>query len=141
MLHEKIREERKRRRLSHTELAQAAGVSRSQLIALEQGGNPTLSTIEKTLAQLGLRLDVVPEDSERDATLHAALEMQRHALALHEAAGKLVTALGGTPAEETGVLPGRGGARRHTDEFSPAVIEKLGQVADLIDRERRGTRK
>lgn len=134
MIHERIREERKRKRFSHADLAQRAGVSRSQLISLEQGGNPTLATIEKTLAQLGLRLNVVPDDSETDAALQAALAMQRHALALHQAAGKLVTALGGTPATATGPLPGGGGAERHEASIPEELLDRLEAAVEKIEQ-------
>ena len=145
MLHERIREERKKRRLSHSDLAHKAGVSRSQLIALEQGGNPTLATVQKTLAQLGLRLNVLPDDSEADAALHAALAMQRHALALHQAAGKLVTALGGTPApaavQPAGPLPGGGGAERHEASIPEELLDRLEAAVEKIEQRENARKK
>lgn len=52
LLHEAIREARKQAGLSQKRLAELAGIQRRQLATLEQGGNVTLSTIRKVIAQL-----------------------------------------------------------------------------------------
>jgi probable addiction module antidote protein len=50
-----------------TRFAQEAGLSREAVYkAFTPGGNPTLETLTKALAALGLRLAVVPADG-RDA--------------------------------------------------------------------------
>jgi len=52
MLHEAIRFARLEQRLSQKKLAEKAGVQRRQLATLEKGGNVTLATVRKVLAQL-----------------------------------------------------------------------------------------
>lgn len=51
-LHEEIRRARKELHFSQAELAALAGVQRRQISVLENGGNVTLSTIRKVIAQL-----------------------------------------------------------------------------------------
>lgn len=52
MLHEQIREARIKAGLTQVKLARLAGVPRSQLRKFEEGGNITLSTLRKIVAQL-----------------------------------------------------------------------------------------
>ena len=51
-LHDEIRRARKELNMSQADLAAAAGVQRKQISILERGGNVTLATIRKVLAQL-----------------------------------------------------------------------------------------
>jgi transcriptional regulator with XRE-family HTH domain len=52
MLHEQIRAARLRAGLTQVKLAKLAGVPRSQLRKFEEGGNITLNTLRKIVAQL-----------------------------------------------------------------------------------------
>ena len=52
LLHEAVREARKAAGLSQKRLAELAGIQRRQLATLESGGNVTLNTIRKVIAQL-----------------------------------------------------------------------------------------
>lgn len=52
MLHDAIRFARMEQRLSQKKLAEKAGIQRRQLATLEKGGNVTLATVRKVLAQL-----------------------------------------------------------------------------------------
>ena len=155
MLHERVKKERKKRRMTLDDLAKVAGVSRSQLLAFEHGGNPTLSTIEKTLAPLGLRLGVFSDEldpeaalsagqeiQKRTATLQAAIELfvaeiQKQMPAIGYAAGRLVSAFGGNPATARppvappGPLPG--GGERGLQEV-PLSQEVLDRIEDIVTR-------
>ena len=51
-LHDEIRRARKELGMTQADLAAAAGVQRKQISILEKGGNVTLATIRKVLAQL-----------------------------------------------------------------------------------------
>ena len=63
MLHLDLRDARQRQGISQRELAERAGVPRSQLQILEAGGNVTLETLRKIVEALGLRLEVVARHS------------------------------------------------------------------------------
>jgi len=52
MIHERVRQARIERNLSQVQLAELAGVPRERVRTLERGGNVTLSTFEKIVAQL-----------------------------------------------------------------------------------------
>jgi transcriptional regulator with XRE-family HTH domain len=52
MIHERIIQARKERNLSQIQLAELAGVPRQRVRTLENGGNVTLETLEKIVAQL-----------------------------------------------------------------------------------------
>lgn len=51
-LHEAVRTARMELKLSQKKLAEQAGIQRRQLATLEKGGNVTLNTVRKVLAQL-----------------------------------------------------------------------------------------
>ena len=130
MLHQGIREARERRGISVRELARVSGISRSQLQALEQGGNATLSTVEKALSQLGLRLAIVPADSQQEgAALDAAMEIRRRA-------DQLIEALGGVaPSQPTAPVQGPAGATRYTEPVAnPGVVAILEQAVAEIKK-------
>ena len=57
MLHVKLRDARQGQGISQRELAERAGVPRSQLQILEGGGNVRLETLRKIVEALGLRLE------------------------------------------------------------------------------------
>lgn len=139
VLDRRVREERKRRDLSQQALAAAAGVPRSQLTILENGGNVTVATLEKIVAQLpGLRLDLVPDTLDVDTILHSAREMQNFALALYGVAGQIIAVLDPPPP------PARRTANVPLDpSFDPALIERLEAEVDVLEqqsRERRAAR-
>jgi transcriptional regulator with XRE-family HTH domain len=52
MIHERVRQARIERNLSQVQLAEMAGVPRERVRTLERGGNVTLQTFEKIVAQL-----------------------------------------------------------------------------------------
>jgi transcriptional regulator with XRE-family HTH domain len=52
MINERVRQARIERNLSQVQLAEMAGVPRERVRTLERGGNVTLSTFEKIVAQL-----------------------------------------------------------------------------------------
>src|SRR5881392_2873545 len=52
LLHEAVKKARKDLKLSQKSLADLAGIQRKQLTTLETGGNITLATLRKVLAQL-----------------------------------------------------------------------------------------
>ena len=58
----RLRDVRRRARLSQREVAQAAGVQRPWLVQLEAGrGNPTLSSLLAVMEVLGLTLELVDD--------------------------------------------------------------------------------
>jgi transcriptional regulator with XRE-family HTH domain len=60
-----IRVERERRSLSVREVSNAAGLSASTTSRIERGLiDPSLSTMERILAAIGMRLVIVPSDEE-----------------------------------------------------------------------------
>lgn len=73
-----IADRRKRQKLTQTELARRAGVSRATLDALENGrtGELGFSKVAKILAALGLELAVQPASSRRP-TLDDLIEEAR----------------------------------------------------------------
>lgn len=139
MLNEKIRRERERLGIQRTQLARDAGVPRSQLIIFEDGGNVTLSTLEKILAQLPtLRLDVLPANLDLDAAVKAAVDVQKLVRNLDAAMGNLIATLGGTPLEE----PRGGGAERYDGalQISPELGDKLERLIDEIEEKKKQQR-
>jgi transcriptional regulator with XRE-family HTH domain len=52
LLHEAVRKARQELSLSQKKLAEQAGIQRRQLATLEKGGNITLATLRKVIAQL-----------------------------------------------------------------------------------------
>lgn len=147
MLDQRVREERKRRDLSQQALAAAAGVPRSQLAILENGGNVTIATLAKIVAQLpGLRLDLVPDTLDVEKILHTAREMQNFALALHGAAGRIIAALdGGTESTVSTAPPAARPVRTAgvpldpslDPSLDPALIERLEAEVDVLQQQSR----
>jgi transcriptional regulator with XRE-family HTH domain len=74
-----LKEERKRCKLSQKQVAEAAGVHRNTLAALEAGkGNVELNTLITVCKQLGLVIRVVPK--EVAAMVGTGAEIQQSAL-------------------------------------------------------------
>ena len=139
VLNEKIRRERERLGIQRTRLARDAGVPRSQLIIFEDGGNVTLSTLEKILAQLPtLRLDVLPANLDIDAAVKAATDVQKLVRHVDTAMSHLIAMLGGTPIEQ----PRGGGAERYEAalEISPELGDKLERMIDEIEEKKKRQR-
>jgi len=139
VLEDKFRAARQKRGLSRTALARAANVPRSQLIILENGGNVTLSTLNKIAEGIGVRLEVLPKDVDLDDVLRVARDLQALSTAMHAAAGRIIEALGGAANPETAAppqrpLPGGSGATRHEAGVDP---ERLEQFERMLDEEAR----
>jgi transcriptional regulator with XRE-family HTH domain len=88
MIHERVRQARIERNLSQVQLAELAGVPRERVRTLERGGNVTLQTFEKIVAQLpnlkeliigGIRVTISGVDVEdvRAAIAEADLASRR----------------------------------------------------------------
>jgi transcriptional regulator with XRE-family HTH domain len=82
MLHEQIREARIKAGLTQVKLAKLAGVPRSQLRKFEEGGNITLSTLRKIVAQLpGLQtlnlgaVEIQPGGVDQDMVRQTAIQL------------------------------------------------------------------
>ena len=137
MIHDKIREARVQRGISQAKLARVAEVPRSQLAIFEAGGNITISTLQKLIAQLpGLRMDVIPSDLDVDEARRIATEMQQLAAHMHAVAGTLLQVLAGAvpPSKpSTAPLPGGGGATRFDEPPpDPALIKYLDGEVEKI---------
>ena len=70
-LHDAVRWARAEKKLSQQKLAEMAGIQRRQLATLEKGGNVTLATVRKVLAQLPnlkkFELDLVDVQANHEA--------------------------------------------------------------------------
>jgi len=91
LLHDAVKAARKDLGLTQKKLADLAGIQRRQLATLESGGNITLATLRKVLAQLpnleSFTLDVVAATvrrdvppSEQQAAVAKAIELMQSAL-------------------------------------------------------------
>lgn len=90
LLHEAIQEARKDLRLSQKKLAEMAGIQRRQLATLEAGGNVTLSTLRKVLAQLPnletFTIDAVTAMVRREVSIPEQQEVVTKAIEAMQAA-------------------------------------------------------
>lgn len=84
LLHEAVRHSRLELKLSQKKLSEMAGIQRRQLATLENGGNVTLSTLRKVLAQLpnlesftldAVRTDVTRKPAENEAFFEGTIEL------------------------------------------------------------------
>ena len=99
MLHDQIRLAREEHGYSQAELARLAGVPRERVRQLESGGNVTLETFQKIIAQLP-RLKTLSLGSTELQTRGAGIPQIRDALAAWLEAGRqLLTLLESIPAE------------------------------------------
>ena len=107
MLHDQIRQARVDHGYSQAELARLAGVPRERLRQLETGGNVTLETFQKIIAQLP-RLKTLSLGSIDLQTRGASVTQIRDALAAWLEAGRqLLTLLESLPAEPAPEPEGR----------------------------------
>ena len=99
MLHDQIRQAREEHGLSQAELARLAGLPRERVRQLESGGNVTLETFRKIIAQLP-RLKTLSLGSTELQARGAGIPQIRNALATWLEAGRqLLTLLESIPAE------------------------------------------
>ena len=107
MLHDQIRQARVDHGYSQSELARLAGVPRERLRQLETGGNVTMETFQKIIAQLP-RLKTLSLGSIDLQTRGASVPQIRDALAAWLEAGRqLLTLLESIPAEPAPEPEGR----------------------------------
>ena len=107
MLQDQIRQARVDHGYSQSELARLAGVPRERLRQLETGGNITLETFQKIIAQLP-RLKTLSLGSIELQTRGASVPQIRDALAAWLEAGRqLLTLLESIPAEPAPEPEGR----------------------------------
>jgi len=99
MMHQQIREARVRAGLTQVKLAELADVPRSQLRKFEEGGNITVSTLRKIVAQLPELRSLSLGAVEIAAGGIDPVAVREAATELMAAAQRLLTALG-TPAPE-----------------------------------------
>jgi len=98
VIHQKFRHAREKQGLSQRQLAQQAQIPRSQLQILEQGGNVTLETMQKTVDQLdGLRLDIVPAGLDLEDLRRTAAELTKLGGQLLAIGERLLHAAGDSP--------------------------------------------
>ncbi len=148
MIHQKVREERERLGISQSALARSTGVPRSQIVLFESGGNVTLSTLDRILAEIPtLRHEVSRTDLDLDTAREAAAELQALAEQMKAAAAKVIAALSPkplsappppepkTPAAK-GPLPGGGGAEIYDAllEMTPELRAHLKGLVDEIEK-------
>lgn len=90
LLHEAVKAARKELSLSQKKLAELAGIQRRQLATLESGGNVTLATVRKVIAQLpnlqSFTLDSIRVTTSAGPALKAAEDLLWKATALYSAA-------------------------------------------------------
>ena len=143
MIHQKVREERERLGISQSALARATGVPRSQIVLFESGGNVTLSTLDRILAEIPtLRHDVFRTDLNFDAAREAAAELQALAEQMQAAASKVIAELEPKPLPppppkpKAGPLPGGGGAEIYDAllEMTPELRAHLKGLVDEIEK-------
>jgi transcriptional regulator with XRE-family HTH domain len=132
MLSKQIREAREQHGLSQARLARLANVHRTQLRQLEEGGNVTLETLAKVVAQL---------PNLRSLSLGA---VQLHTGAIDPTAARqilidLITAAGRalTLFEPAVPAPPPAGATRYDGaaEITPELEARLRQLEALLPRE------
>ena len=125
-LHEQIRQARQDHGLSQMRLAKLAGVPRSVIQVLEDGGNITLETILRVLTHLpSLRLVALRHE---DIT-----SLQRSIADFQAVSARILAALDAAenpdlPHPARGVRPGAGGTK--TLEFSQTEIEEPAEIEE-----------
>jgi transcriptional regulator with XRE-family HTH domain len=159
MLHEQIREARIKAGLTQVKLARLAGVPRSQLRKFEEGGNITLSTLRKIVAQLPdletLNLGAVelqPGGVDQDLVRRTAIQLIVIGQELLQSVGTWAgsgTKASEPPAEEPFVVEAvTPDPERHVDEpagdtryvrkhsLTPELRERLLRLGALIEQEK-----
>jgi len=67
-IHDQLRARRKQLGLQQNDMHLRAGIARQQYHRLENGGNPSLKTLELAAAGLGMVLMLVPKERLREVT-------------------------------------------------------------------------
>lgn len=139
LLHEAVQKARKDLHLSQKKLAEMAGIQRRQLATLEQGGNVTLATLRKVLAQLPnletFSLDAVTATVRRHVPHEEQMKAVDSAMnllgeALRDMIGRI--AQGQPPSEES---------MEALRKATTTMGESVGYDAADVDRERERIRK
>lgn len=134
LLHEAVKKARKELGLSQDKLAELAGIQRRQLATLEAGGNVTLATLRKILAQLPnlatFTLDTVTATVARDVPPAEAAQSVQSALRLMGTAlNSLIDTLGkGLPPDEQ--------ARQQIQEMNEILNRAQGYTPEDLARRR-----
>jgi transcriptional regulator with XRE-family HTH domain len=125
-MHEEIVKARIAAQLSQVKLAELADVPRSQLRILEEGGNVTLQTLRKVVAQLpNLRemdLDGVTIRTDRSADIRAALRD------LIDAANRLLRLM-----DEPAALAPPAPDRPAAPDLERERMERIRRIDALVD--------
>lgn len=134
LLHEAVKKARKELGLSQDKLSELAGIQRRQLATLEAGGNVTLATLRKILAQLPnletFTLDTVTATVARDVPPAEAAQSVQSALRLMGTAlNSLIDTLGkGLPPDEQ--------AREQIKEMNEMINRARGYTPEDLARRR-----
>jgi predicted transcriptional regulator len=134
LLHEAVKKARKELGLSQDKLSELAGIQRRQLATLEAGGNVTLATLRKVLAQLPnletFRLDTVTATVTRDVPPAEVAQSVQQALRLMGTAlHSLIDTLGkGQPPDPQ--------VREQIDQMNQFLDQAHGYTAEDLARRR-----
>ncbi|HUP62509.1 MAG TPA: helix-turn-helix transcriptional regulator [Thermoanaerobaculia bacterium] len=139
---EEIRQARITAKISQHELARRANVPRSQLARLEKGGNVTVETLKKVLEQLPnlTRVTLIPGKEiaaggiDLDEVRLAAREVQAASTRLLQALGAGEPAAPEPAAAEA--PPAGDHAVEHTPSIDPALVARLEEIVDGLQRRR-----
>jgi transcriptional regulator with XRE-family HTH domain len=132
LLHEAVKNARKELGLSQDKLSELAGIQRRQLAKLEAGGNVTLATLRKVLAQLPnletFSLDAVTATVKREISTAEKAQAMRSALQLlGTALQSILHTLGtGQPPDER--------VRQQVDEVNQILDERIGLSPEEVAR-------
>ncbi|HEX6097272.1 MAG TPA: helix-turn-helix transcriptional regulator [Thermoanaerobaculia bacterium] len=132
LLHEAVKNARKDLGLSQDKLSELAGIQRRQLAKLEAGGNVTLATLRKVLAQLpnleSFTLDAVSATVKREIPPAEKAQAMRSALQLlGTALQSLLQSLDtGQPPDER--------ARQQVREVNQILDERIGLSPEEVAR-------
>ena len=134
LLHEAVKNARKELGLSQDKLSELAGIQRRQLATLEAGGNVTLATLRKVLAQLPnletFRLDTVTATVARDVPPAEVAQSVQQALRLMGTAlHSLIDTLGKGPPPDPQV-------REQIDQMNQFLNQAHGYAPEDLARRR-----
>lgn len=131
MIHESVRQARIDRGLSQVELAELAGVPRERVRTLEKGGNVTLQTFEKIVAQLP-NLKELTIGGVRVAVSGVDVETVRAAVAASDAANRRVLALLDTIAAHAPLPPAGATRVEPSTRVRPELEDRLAQLESQV---------